>query len=260
MASIIATSIDDDLDANALASCEYDASDAAGCGTTFTLMPVCWVNFFASARSRWWLPPTESPMNVIDCPPYLALIAAAFGTGGAGIVAAAPAVAAVRFVPAVAAPSDANKTSSPIAPVTRTGRRRFMGLTCVSLLGLQPNVIRHHIGNATPLYTRTQHEVPRQWGPRLQLQARTGHPDFLDLPWAHPLEEWDVRAPRARRARDRPPRRALRRLRRGDLRAEGAAGRARQARVPAAARAGRVGASRGGGRGRPQTRRASRRC
>ena len=83
MASIIATSIDDDLDANALASCEYDASDAAGCGTTFTLMPVCWVNFFASARSRWWLPPTESPMNVIDCPPYLALIAAAFGTGGA---------------------------------------------------------------------------------------------------------------------------------------------------------------------------------
>lgn len=26
--------------------------------------------------------------------------------------------------------------------------------------------------------------------PRLQLQARTGHPDFLDLPWEHPLEEW----------------------------------------------------------------------
>ena len=26
---------------------------------------------------------------------------------------------------------------------------------------------------------------------RLQLQARTGHPDFLDLPWEHPLEEWE---------------------------------------------------------------------
>jgi hypothetical protein len=26
--------------------------------------------------------------------------------------------------------------------------------------------------------------------PPLQLQARTGHPDFLDLPWGLPLEEW----------------------------------------------------------------------
>ena len=26
--------------------------------------------------------------------------------------------------------------------------------------------------------------------PRLQLWARTGHPDFLDLPWEQPLEEW----------------------------------------------------------------------
>jgi len=26
--------------------------------------------------------------------------------------------------------------------------------------------------------------------PRLQLQARTGHPDFLDLPWERPLDEW----------------------------------------------------------------------
>ena len=25
---------------------------------------------------------------------------------------------------------------------------------------------------------------------RLQLIARTGHPDFLDLPWDEPLEEW----------------------------------------------------------------------
>jgi Domain of unknown function (DUF4032)/Lipopolysaccharide kinase (Kdo/WaaP) family len=27
--------------------------------------------------------------------------------------------------------------------------------------------------------------------PQLQLQARTGHPDFLDLPWERPLEDWD---------------------------------------------------------------------
>ena len=26
---------------------------------------------------------------------------------------------------------------------------------------------------------------------RLQLVARTGHPDFLDLPWQLPLEEWE---------------------------------------------------------------------
>jgi len=26
---------------------------------------------------------------------------------------------------------------------------------------------------------------------RLQLVARTGHPDFLDLPWSRPLEEWE---------------------------------------------------------------------
>ena len=25
---------------------------------------------------------------------------------------------------------------------------------------------------------------------RLQLIARTGHPDFLDLPWDVPLEDW----------------------------------------------------------------------
>jgi hypothetical protein len=27
--------------------------------------------------------------------------------------------------------------------------------------------------------------------PPVQLKARTGHPDFLDLPWERPLEEWD---------------------------------------------------------------------
>ena len=57
--SIIATSNEDDFDENARASCEYDASDAAGCGTTLTLMPVSFENRFASARSRTWPPPTE---------------------------------------------------------------------------------------------------------------------------------------------------------------------------------------------------------
>src|SRR5436190_2138959 len=42
--SIIATSNDEPFDANVLASCEYDASDADGCGMTFTLMPVSFVN------------------------------------------------------------------------------------------------------------------------------------------------------------------------------------------------------------------------
>ena len=51
--SIIATSIDDECVENARASCEYDASEAAGCGTTFTLMPVSFVNLVANARSRW---------------------------------------------------------------------------------------------------------------------------------------------------------------------------------------------------------------
>ena len=50
--SIIATSNDDDFDENTRASCEYDASDAVGCGTTFTLIPVSFVNCFASATSR----------------------------------------------------------------------------------------------------------------------------------------------------------------------------------------------------------------
>src|SRR6185295_20392722 len=81
--SIIATSIDEECVENVLASCEYDASDAAGCGTTFTLIPVCCENFFASARSRTWPPPTESPTNVIVCPPYFDLIDEAFGTEGA---------------------------------------------------------------------------------------------------------------------------------------------------------------------------------
>ena len=58
---------------------------------------------------------------------------------------------------------------------------------------------------------------------RLQLVARTGHPDFLDLPWERPLEEWESRAARRGRARHPPPRRALRRVQRRHLRAQGAA-------------------------------------
>ena len=54
---------------NARASCEYDASDAVGWGTTLTLMPVSFVNRVASAMSRVWPLPTESPTNVIVWPP-----------------------------------------------------------------------------------------------------------------------------------------------------------------------------------------------
>ena len=64
--SSIATSIDDECDENARASCAYAASDAAGCGTTFTLMPVAAENLWASLMSRVWLDPTAlSPMKVI---------------------------------------------------------------------------------------------------------------------------------------------------------------------------------------------------
>ena len=86
--SIIATSIEDDFDENARASCEYAASDAAGCGVTLTLIPVSFVKRFASARSRTWPLPTESPTNVIFWPPYFFRIAAAFGTFGAATAAA----------------------------------------------------------------------------------------------------------------------------------------------------------------------------
>src|SRR5256885_13419326 len=82
--SIIATSIDADFCENARTSCEYAWSEAAGCGTTLTLTPVSLVNRFASARSRTCPLPTESPTNVIFWPWYFFLIAAAFGTFGAG--------------------------------------------------------------------------------------------------------------------------------------------------------------------------------
>src|SRR5215210_7990957 len=87
--SSIATSIDDDLDPNALASCWYDASDADGCGTSYTLMPVSRLNRATRSRSRLWLDPTAaSPTKVIFWPPYFFLIAAAFSTFGGAIAAA----------------------------------------------------------------------------------------------------------------------------------------------------------------------------
>src|SRR6185369_2622533 len=50
--SIIATSIEDDFDENARASCAYDWSEADGCGTTLTLMPVSREKRLASFVSR----------------------------------------------------------------------------------------------------------------------------------------------------------------------------------------------------------------
>src|SRR5262245_11455956 len=122
--SIIATSIDDDFDENARASCAYDWSDAAGCGTTVTLIPVSFVNRLASVVSRTWLSPTESPTNVIFWPPYFCLIAAAFGTFGAGTAVAAWARAddVVLAPPAATRLSAAASATAEISPST-TGAR-----------------------------------------------------------------------------------------------------------------------------------------
>src|SRR5262245_45024363 len=113
--SIIATSIDDDFDENARASCAYDWSDADGCGTTFTLTPVSLVNRFASVVSRTLPFPTESPTNVIVCPPYFLLIAAALGTLGAAIAAAFWACAGLLLL-AVATLRKAMSASTPKPP------------------------------------------------------------------------------------------------------------------------------------------------
>src|SRR5215831_7632751 len=122
--SIIATSIDDDFDENARASCAYDWSDADGCGTTLTLIPVFLVNCLASAMSRTWPFPTESPTNVIFCPPYFLLIAAALGTFGAGTAAVAWARAddVVPAPPAVTMLSAAVSATAAISPSTRSAR------------------------------------------------------------------------------------------------------------------------------------------
>src|SRR5262249_53597255 len=126
--STIATSIDDECVENALASCEYDASEAAGCGTTLTLMPVSFVNRPARAKSRWWPPPTESPTKVIDWPPYFALIAAAFGTGGAAMAV----VRAARLVLADAMLSETTSARRLTRPAQKT-RERGLTLLILSL-------------------------------------------------------------------------------------------------------------------------------
>ena len=74
-------------------------------------MPVCCENFFASAVSRWCPPPTESPTNVIVCPPYFDLIDAAFGTVGGAIDAAAELAFALLPVLLVAAAATLIETS-----------------------------------------------------------------------------------------------------------------------------------------------------
>src|SRR4051812_20143121 len=105
--SSIITSIAEDFDEKFRANCEYEASEADGCGTSLTLMPVsCW-NLATSFRSRLWLEPTAaSPTNSIFWPLYLALIAAAFGTFGGAIAVdlAGTAFAARPGVPAAPPP------------------------------------------------------------------------------------------------------------------------------------------------------------
>ncbi len=123
--SSIATSIDDEWDENARASCAYAASEATGCGTTLTLMPVAVENLLASAMSRVWLDPTAlSPMKVIVCPPYFFLIAGALGTAG-GTIAAAEVSCAGLLVAAVAMLSETSKASKATAPASGTSTRGF---------------------------------------------------------------------------------------------------------------------------------------
>src|SRR5215210_4019490 len=123
--SIITTSNAEDFEEKFLASCEYDSSDFSGCGRTFTWMPVSFVNFFASARSRTWLPPTAlSPTNVSFTPLNFALSFAALGTAGGAI--AADCLATVGpALPTVAAASEAISASAPTSPAMARALRRF---------------------------------------------------------------------------------------------------------------------------------------
>ena len=122
--SSIITSIDDECDEKFRAICEYAASDAAGCGTSFTLMPVSFLNRATSSRSRLWLEPTAlSPMNVICWPPYFFFSAAAPATFGgftaaamerfAGLLPAPPAAATLSETIRAKAPASPTNTSTP---------------------------------------------------------------------------------------------------------------------------------------------------
>src|SRR2546423_7950551 len=127
-ASIIATSMDDDFCENARTSCEYDASEAAGCGTTFTLIPVSFVKRVASSRSRLCELPTESPTNVIFWPLYFFFSAAAPATLGGFTAAATERVAGLLLAPpAVATLSETTRANTPASPANTSTPRC---LTC----------------------------------------------------------------------------------------------------------------------------------
>src|SRR5207237_4995673 len=132
------TSIDDECDEKFRASCEYAASDAAGCGTSFTLMPVSLWNRATSSRSRLWLEPTAlSPMNVICWPLYFFFNAAAPATlcgltaaateRFAGLLLAPPAAATLSETIRANAPASPANTSTPrcltCSPPFRTANR-----------------------------------------------------------------------------------------------------------------------------------------
>src|SRR5512133_214118 len=87
-------------------------------------MPVSWLNFLASAVSRLFPSPTESPTNVIFCPPYFFLIAAAFGTFGAAI-AAAWCVRAGLLLLAAATLREATSAIAPTTPARTSSLRCF---------------------------------------------------------------------------------------------------------------------------------------
>src|SRR5262245_6738904 len=119
--SIMATSSEDDSCEKALTSCEYDWSEAAGCGTTFTLMPVSLVKRLASFESRMWPSPTESPTNVICWPPYFLRIAFAFGTFGV-VLAVALCAGDGLLLLAAATLRDAISAIAPTTPARRSSR------------------------------------------------------------------------------------------------------------------------------------------
>src|SRR5262245_11319145 len=120
--SSIITSTDDDFDEKSRASCAYESVDAWGWAMTLTLIPVSLVNRAASARSRLCVRPMLSPMKVIDCPPYFALIAAAFATLG-GLTAAAVLWLDVPAVPA--ATISRARASAAASPTTASAARCF---------------------------------------------------------------------------------------------------------------------------------------
>src|SRR5262245_1234199 len=125
----------DEFEENVRANCEYEALESAGCGTSFTLMPVSFENFATRFTSRVWdLPTGPSPRNVMLRPPNFFLIAAAFGTAGGLTFCAVTATAvglavpAVPALPAAAMLSEATRATAPMIPAP-SNARRFTDLT-----------------------------------------------------------------------------------------------------------------------------------